>query len=44
MATSFSIPTDFPAGSIQAKVHFNFNYKQAPGDASGTVTFAYNPQ
>ncbi len=44
MAVSFDIPSDFPAGPIQADVYFNVNYKQPPGDANGTVSFAYKPQ
>lgn len=44
MAASFNIPSDFPAGPIQAGVYFNFNYKQPAGDATGTVSFGYNPQ
>lgn len=42
MTTSFNIPSDFPAGAIQARVYFNNNFTQPPGDASGTVSFVYN--
>jgi hypothetical protein len=38
---TFNIPDDFPPGPIQAKVYFNSNFKQPPGDAVGTVTFTY---
>jgi hypothetical protein len=41
---TFSIPTDFPAGPIQASVYFNTNFTQPAGSASGTVAFTYNPQ
>jgi hypothetical protein len=44
MAASFDIPSDFPAGPIQAQVYFNYHYPQPPGDATGTVSFSYNPQ
>ena len=37
------IPADFPAGPIQATVYFNPNFPQASGNATGTVTFSYNP-
>lgn len=40
---TFSIPGDFPAGTIQAKVYFNTNFPQPSGAASGTVTFIYTP-
>lgn len=43
MITTFNIPSDFPAGNIQASVYFNFNFPQPPGDARGTVSFTYNP-
>lgn len=39
----FNIPGSFAAGPIRALVWFNPNYPQPPGDASGTVTFTYNP-
>ena len=41
---TFNIPSDFPAGAIQAQVYFNPNFPQAPGNASGTVRFTYVPQ
>jgi hypothetical protein len=41
MTTTFSIPSDFPPGLVRARVYFNPNYPQPPGDASGTVTFLY---
>ena len=40
----FEIPSDFPAGSIQANVYFNPNVAQPQGNASGTVRFTYNPR
>ena len=40
---TFNIPSDFPAGAIQATVYFNPNFPQPPGDASGTVNFTYVP-
>jgi hypothetical protein len=40
---TFSIPGDFPAGTIQGKVYFNNNFPQPPGAAVGTVTFTYTP-
>jgi hypothetical protein len=40
---TFSIPEQFPAGTIQARVYFNTNFTQPPGDARGTVTLTYNP-
>ncbi len=41
---TFNIPSDFPAGAIQAQVYFNPNFSQPPGNASGTVSFTYVPQ
>jgi len=41
--TTFNIPSSFPAGTIQASVYFNSSAQQPPGDASGTVSFTYNP-
>jgi hypothetical protein len=38
---TFSIPGDFPAGTIQATVYFNRNFPQPAGDARGTVAFTY---
>jgi hypothetical protein len=40
---TFNIPSDFPAGAIQARVYFNPNAAQPSGNASGTVSFTYNP-
>jgi len=40
---TFNIPSDFPAGPIQASVYFNPSAAQPSGNASGTVTFTYNP-
>jgi uncharacterized repeat protein (TIGR01451 family) len=40
---AFTIPSDFPAGPLWARVYFNYNYPQPPGKASGTVTFTYYP-
>ena len=42
--SAFNIPTSFPAGAIQASVYFNPSLQQPTGDASGTVSFTYNPQ
>jgi len=41
---TFSIPNDFPAGLIQARVYFNPSATQPGGNAAGTVAFTYNPQ
>jgi hypothetical protein len=41
--TTFNIPSDLPAGAIQASIYFNPNVVQPAGNASGTVTFTYNP-
>ena len=41
---TFNIPSDYPAGAIQASVYFNPNATQPGGNASGTVAFTYNPQ
>jgi hypothetical protein len=41
--TTFTIPSDFPAGTIQASVYFNPVAVQPSGNANGTVTFTYNP-
>ena len=41
---TFSIPNSFPPGPIQASVYFNPNVTQPSGNASGTVSFTYNPQ
>ena len=41
---TFNIPNDFPAGPIQALVYFNTNFPQPPGNASGTLSFTYNPR
>jgi hypothetical protein len=41
--TTFNIPSDVPAGPIQAIVYFNPNAVQPSGNASGTVSFTYNP-
>jgi hypothetical protein len=40
---SFTIPSDFPAGPVQATLYFNRNFPQPPGNAMGTVSFTYNP-
>ena len=40
---TFDIPGDFPPGAIRARVYFNPNFPQQPGDAMGSVTFTYNP-
>ncbi len=37
------IPASFPAGPIQVLVYFRPNTVQPPGDATGTVSFTYNP-
>ena len=41
---TFNIPNDFPAGPIQAQVYFNTNFPQPAGNASGTLSFTYNPR
>jgi len=40
---TFNIPSDFPAGAIQALVYFNPNFPPPPVAASGTVSFTYVP-
>jgi hypothetical protein len=40
---TYVIGEDFPPGPIRGEVYFNRNFSQPPGDASGTVTFTYNP-
>ena len=38
---TFTVPSEFPAGPIQASVYFNPNSAQPPGNATGTLTMTY---
>ena len=41
---TFNIPSDAPAGLIQAQVYFNPSAAQPSGNANGILSFTYNPQ